>query len=622
MSSSYKGPDFTSRYKSELAAISGNYVSLSPDSSARNTIQATLSTYTPLIVKAATSQTANLQEWQNVSGTPLAYIDLDGHFSTTRGITVNGNGGVYDLLGSFAGGGSAKLQYTDNGERLWWRGQGGYLVRFNNYAPSVTFHSGIAFNVTGVTIYRQLNNETFLMSPAANILAMRNSTSAQAFYIYNTYTSDTTYERAVFDWQNTANTLTIGVQASGIPATTTAGRSININAGDALFGTTGAGNGGSITLQSGNGALSGSGVANGGDITLKGGTPKTSDGGGRGGNITIEGGSGFNTNGGRTDQAGNVYVYGGSNASAGQSGRVFIGSGAAVDASASPGVTIYTGKGVETTSTPGISIYTGNTTGNTAIPGNILIRAGAANWTSSTPTTVPGASLTLQTQRGRTQQSGQGLLVASDGGSLLNNVGPGGPADGADASGNTGGIGGSYTVTGGAGGDSTGSGTTHTGGKGSTLTLKSGNGGSATGESGNRYGGDSGDIILSIGSAGTGATANGTTGSIYLSGNTTVTQNLTAVELIAQTAITLPYLSGAEDSIITVDSNGLLQRSSVLIRNISGSDLFNVTEFTTDPLSSELVTGDLWITDSPSTSGKLLKFWDGTYKYSVELSRE
>jgi len=57
-------------------------------------------------------------------------------------------------------------------------------------------------------------------------------------------------------------------------------------------------------------------------------------------------------------------------------------------------------------------------------------------------------------------------------------------------------------------------------------------------------------------------------------------------------------------------------------RTISGSIVTNIGEFSIDPLSGELITGDIWITDSPSTSGKLLKYWDGTYKYSVELSKE
>ena len=48
-----------------------------------------------------------------------------------------------------------------------------------------------------------------------NVLAQRNSTAAQTFRLYNTYTDGSNYERGVFDWTTTANTLTIGPQNAG-----------------------------------------------------------------------------------------------------------------------------------------------------------------------------------------------------------------------------------------------------------------------------------------------------------------------------------------------------------------------------------------------------------------------
>jgi hypothetical protein len=50
---------------------------------------------------------------------------------------------------------------------------------------------------------------------SANILAQRNGTNAQTFRVYNTYTDASNYERGVFDWTTTANTLTIGTQVAG-----------------------------------------------------------------------------------------------------------------------------------------------------------------------------------------------------------------------------------------------------------------------------------------------------------------------------------------------------------------------------------------------------------------------
>lgn len=50
---------------------------------------------------------------------------------------------------------------------------------------------------------------------AANTLALRNGTAAQAFNVYNTYTDASNYERGVFDWASSANTLRIGTEAAG-----------------------------------------------------------------------------------------------------------------------------------------------------------------------------------------------------------------------------------------------------------------------------------------------------------------------------------------------------------------------------------------------------------------------
>jgi hypothetical protein len=50
---------------------------------------------------------------------------------------------------------------------------------------------------------------------AANILAQRNSTSPQAFRIYNTFTDASNYERLAITWNNPANTIAIVSEALG-----------------------------------------------------------------------------------------------------------------------------------------------------------------------------------------------------------------------------------------------------------------------------------------------------------------------------------------------------------------------------------------------------------------------
>ena len=48
-----------------------------------------------------------------------------------------------------------------------------------------------------------------------NLFDFRNGTSAQTARVFNTYTDASNYERGVFDWSTTANTLTIGTQQLG-----------------------------------------------------------------------------------------------------------------------------------------------------------------------------------------------------------------------------------------------------------------------------------------------------------------------------------------------------------------------------------------------------------------------
>lgn len=57
------------------------------------------------------------------------------------------------------------------------------------------------------------SNDTILLRDAANTLALRNSTNAQAFNIYNTFTSGSVYERGFMRWAS--NVLEIGTEHVG-----------------------------------------------------------------------------------------------------------------------------------------------------------------------------------------------------------------------------------------------------------------------------------------------------------------------------------------------------------------------------------------------------------------------
>ena len=59
------------------------------------------------------------------------------------------------------------------------------------------------------------NADVILLRETANTLTLRNGTNAQGVRIYGTYTNASNYERAVIDWQTTANVLRIGTEAAG-----------------------------------------------------------------------------------------------------------------------------------------------------------------------------------------------------------------------------------------------------------------------------------------------------------------------------------------------------------------------------------------------------------------------
>ena len=139
-----------------------------------------------------------------------------------------------------------------------------------------------------------LNSTTdlILARDGAGILAQRNTTNAQMYRIYNTFTDASNYERFSLDWQTTANTIRLSSGAAGTgtvrPILITAVAQVPTNtAGAAISITTGAGNGtgngGALALT---GGASGSGATgNGGDLTLTGGGAASTN--GNGGNISF-----------------------------------------------------------------------------------------------------------------------------------------------------------------------------------------------------------------------------------------------------------------------------------------------------------------------------------------------
>jgi hypothetical protein len=81
--------------------------------------------------------------------------------------------------------------------------------------PAITLNSSGSFGFTASAGGTDVGTsaDTVLRRDAANTLAQRNSTNAQAFRVYNTFTDASNYERGKFEWAS--NVLRIGTEKAG-----------------------------------------------------------------------------------------------------------------------------------------------------------------------------------------------------------------------------------------------------------------------------------------------------------------------------------------------------------------------------------------------------------------------
>ena len=144
---------------------------------------------------AAASLLMDLQ----VGGTSKFKVDkagaalVSGNGSASAPMFGNGNTGLFfpSSALSFAFGGSDYATMSNGGMRM-----------------SSTLHIGWASGVSGSNVH-----DLALFRDAANTLAQRNSTNAQTFNIYNTYTDASNYERGFMKWNS--NVLEVGTEAAG-----------------------------------------------------------------------------------------------------------------------------------------------------------------------------------------------------------------------------------------------------------------------------------------------------------------------------------------------------------------------------------------------------------------------
>jgi hypothetical protein len=94
--------------------------------------------------------------------------------------------------------------------------QSGNVIANNNITAANGTVTGIGLVINPSSGYLNWQGAaTTLYSDAGGTLAQRSGTTAQAHYVYNTFTDSSNYERAVFDWTTSSNKLTIGVFNAG-----------------------------------------------------------------------------------------------------------------------------------------------------------------------------------------------------------------------------------------------------------------------------------------------------------------------------------------------------------------------------------------------------------------------
>lgn len=177
------------------------------------TLGANTFTATQTITPAANTNALAVTGYSLTGTNTSSLLDLAGTWNvgTTVETAIKLNitdtaSGAASLLADFQVGGASKFSVTKAGSV--------------SAANQITAAGSLISTIGGLSLLANsgtmgIGGDTLLARDAAGILAQRNSTTAQTSRVYNTFTDASNYERGVFDWGTTANTLTIGPQAAG-----------------------------------------------------------------------------------------------------------------------------------------------------------------------------------------------------------------------------------------------------------------------------------------------------------------------------------------------------------------------------------------------------------------------
>jgi len=153
------------------------------------------------ITDTASATASLLGDWQ-VGGVSQFKVTKAGLGTLTTGLLVgDGSAGAPSVALASSPttgfyGSSAIIQAAIAGTQRF-SFQNGVFAIVNNTAASIIFNT----------------DTTLIRDGAANVLALRNSTNAQAFRAYNTYTDASNYERGFFEWSS--NVLEVGTLHNG-----------------------------------------------------------------------------------------------------------------------------------------------------------------------------------------------------------------------------------------------------------------------------------------------------------------------------------------------------------------------------------------------------------------------
>jgi len=193
-----------------LSANNGTLTANSPAATFTQTWNNAAVTFTGFrasITDTASAAASLLMDLQ-VGGSSKLSVDKDGKIT----IPLGAAGTFTNLISGGTSGSAGLIIRTSNGNSAW----GNFSVlRADNTA--IAFSDNTKFGIAGSlgigASTLSSNFDCILARDAANILAQRNSTSAQTFRIYNTYTDASNYERGFFRWNT--NVLEIGAEAAG-----------------------------------------------------------------------------------------------------------------------------------------------------------------------------------------------------------------------------------------------------------------------------------------------------------------------------------------------------------------------------------------------------------------------